>query len=294
MLKMRFSPAFWPDRSIFKGVDRRIRPSATFLSGPRAVLPMSTNFRMKPHAESASEPTGGIPGSGAEPGRNSFGTPEVGARAWTLVLAIGVFSGVLSWVLAERLSVPEMGVGSKGGANFVDPSVASLWNGMLTFGLLGASLAAGLGLAGGLIRGSSRGAFVAGIVGLVLGGLVALGAARGLIPVYYNHARDATLAMTFGIHAAIAAAIGAAAGVAFGLGMGGFRNLGLGLVGGILGAVVGTIFYEVAGTIVFPLAQTDRPLGMTPPSRLTALLLIAAPVAAGLLYVVRRQQNAKT
>jgi hypothetical protein len=54
-------------------------------------------------------------------------------------------------------------------------------------------------------------------------------------------------------------------------------------VGGTGAALLATVIYEFAGSILFPLATTDRPLSAAWESRLAARLLVTLLVAAGVV-----------
>jgi hypothetical protein len=100
--------------------------------------------------------------------------------------------------------------------------------------------------------------------------------------VFFRHVDDESsdLVLPLLIHGGLWTSIGAAAGLAFGVGLGGRGRIARMLLGGVLGAIAGTMVYDVAGALIFPLAQTGRPLSATWGSRLFAHVAVAFLVAA--------------
>jgi hypothetical protein len=148
--------------------------------------------------------------------------------------------------------------------------------------MLGALMGLGLGAAGGLIGRSSRRASLAGVAGLILGGLAGAGMARWLVPIYYDNLSAGDLTYSLEVNGGIWGAVGAAAGLAFGLGRGGpGRMLRLAVAGLAAGGLAMALFV-FAGSILDPRAMADRPVSLTPASRLTARLLLSLLVAVGL------------
>ncbi|MGP0067535.1 MAG: hypothetical protein ACLQGP_28565 [Isosphaeraceae bacterium] len=205
------------------------------------------------------------------------------ARAWALTLALALAAGLIGWACSEMMLVPEVGAGKKGGPVRVLPEVPATRNAIVTFGIFGAALGLGLGLAGGLLRRSVLWTILAAAIGLVLGGPIAAGVAWLILPIYYKQIMTSDLAYSLLVHGGAWTAIGAAAGLAFGLGRGGLRRILPTLVGAAAVALLATIIYEFAGMMLFPTAMTDRPLAKTTEIRLLAQLLVAAMVAAGAL-----------
>ena len=93
-----------------------------------------------------------------------------GPRAWALTLALALSAALIAWACSEMSLVPEIGSGMRGTPNKVTPQVPATRNAMMTFGILGAVLGLGLGLAGGLTRRSILWSILAATIGLVLGG----------------------------------------------------------------------------------------------------------------------------
>jgi hypothetical protein len=163
----------------------------------------------------------------------------------------------------------------------------------LAYSGLGMVLGLALGAAGGLARRSPRAAIAAGVVGLVLGGTAGAGMSRILLPLFHasrtafseeDHNNDLALALR--THGGIWLAVGAAAGLALGIGLGGGgARMARALIGGIMGAGIAAVIYEFGGAILFPVAETFRPMAMEMIPRLLAHLAVALCVAAGALLV---------
>jgi hypothetical protein len=175
--------------------------------------------------------------------------------------------------------------------------VASTRNGMASFGILGASLGLGLGLAGGLLRGSARSAGLAGVVGLVLGGGAGAVMAKVLVPIYFAKPQADSLTVPLLVHGGIWSAIGVGVGLAYGLGIGGHGRKAEAVFYAVLYAVVGsllaTFVYEFAGVLLFPTAQADRPLPISPGIRLFADLVVSLVIGASLVFGVPRGPSSK-
>jgi hypothetical protein len=241
----------------------------------------------EPVPTTAPGPAVGPEGKAADRPRGSremASSARPGLRSWVLVLAAGLAAGLIAWAVAEAALVPEIGIGTRGSrAARRLPADVGLRNGMVSFGALGAVMGLSLGLAGGLIRRSVRAEVLAAVTGLVLGGAVGAGAARLLVPVYYENMRSNNLIFPLIVHGGTWAALGAAAGLAFGWGLGGWRTVVRSALGAAGAALLATIIYDFAGAALFPLAMTDRPISLTWESRLLARLLVAVLAAAGAL-----------
>jgi hypothetical protein len=235
------------------------------------------------------EASGGLPGSS-----RVAPAPCTVIRAYVLALTAGVAAGLIAWAIGEALLTPETGMGSRGGRIPVSPVVYSTRNGMTSFGILGGSLGLGLGLAGGLLRGSARSAGLAGLVGIVLASAAGAGAARVLIPLYFRHYTGVSLTIPLLIHGGIWASISIAAGLAFGLGVRGPSRAIASMVPAVAGALLATFTYEIAGVLLFHAAQTDRPLPMSSGSRVFAYLVVSVLIAgASALSVSRRRRSSE-
>jgi hypothetical protein len=219
--------------------------------------------------------------------------PRNPARTWGITLAAGLAAALVAWVAGESLMIPETGSGSRGGRIPISPVVYSTRNGMTCAGFLGGSLGLALGLAGGCLGRSARSAGLAGLVGVVLGAAAGASAARVLVPLYFRNYAGADLSLPLLVHGGLWASVGLATGLAFGLGFGG---PGLALEAGIVaivGALVATLTYELAGILLFPAAQTDRPIAMSPGSRLFADLVLALLTAAALAFGASRSRPSR-
>jgi hypothetical protein len=220
-----------------------------------------------------------------QPDDNSGAAPSAspGHRAWALALSAGLAAGLIAWAIGEATLIPETGAGTRGGNTRTLPSVLATRNAVVSFGILGGALGLGLGLAGGLVRRSVRWASLAAVIGLVLGGLAAVGTARFTLPIYYEHLKLNDLTYSLVVHGGTWTAVGAAAGLAFGLGLGGWGRMLRGMLGGAGAALLAAVIYEFAGIVLFPLAMTDRPLAKTWEMRLVARVLVALLASAGAL-----------
>jgi len=214
-------------------------------------------------------------------------------RTWIATLAVAVAAALIAWTAAEATRVDETGHGSKGGRIPVSPVVFNTQNGMVAFGTLGGALGLGLGLVGGLLRGSARSAGLAGAVGMVLGGSTGAGTAKLLIPFYFRNYSAESLSVPLLVHGGIWTTIAIAAGFAYGMGLGGPKRALQTLGYAILGAVIATFLYEFGGAVLFSSSQTDRPLPVSPGSRMFANLVIALFLAGALAFGVSRTQSSK-
>jgi hypothetical protein len=225
------------------------------------------------------------------------------AKRWTVTLLAGVVAGLVAWLGGEaclnRIKPPRHAVNSKGLVlNLTDRrevAVADAKNASLAFAFLGASLGAGLGVAGGLIRRSGRAATAAGLLGLVVGASAGAGISLALLPPYNSYkaqhpdeaARDVILPLL--VHAGIWSAVGASGGLAFGLGA--RRGLPWIVLGGLAGAALGAIVYELIGAVAFPAAQTTQFVSATGPTRLFARLAVTILAAAGVALAASERKK---
>jgi len=222
------------------------------------------------------------------------------AHPWLLLSLAGLLAGVLAAALGEEFHdffQPELKPQILQGNRMMAPTfetnvAATLKNGALDNGELGAVLGLALGLAGGLIRRSVRAAITAGLVGLVIGAALGIAIPFVLFPLFYaakkfTETTEPDLLVSLAIHAGIWASLGAAGGLAFALGLGGLGRLGHAVIGGFLGAVVGTLVYEVVGAVAFPLSGSADPIAQTWEPRVLSRLLIplVASLAIGLLVL---------
>jgi hypothetical protein len=213
------------------------------------------------------------------------------ARAWIVTLGAGLAAAMITWAAGDSMMVDETGTGARGGRTRISPVVHSTRNAMTSLGLLGASLGLGLGLVGGLLRGSARSAGLAGLVGVVLGGAAGAGAAKVLVPLYFSNYSGVSLSVPLLVHGGLWTSISLAAGLAFGLGIGGPGRVTEAVIYAILGALFATLTYEFAGVWLFPAAQTDRPLPLSSESRMFAYLVVALMISAALAFGVSRRRS---
>jgi hypothetical protein len=202
----------------------------------------------------------------------------------------GVMAGLGAWLGGEAcidlIKPPLHPVNSRGvilNVTFHREEVAAeTKNAGLAFMFLGAFLGASLGVAGGLIRRSGRGALRAGLLGLTLGAAAAAGMSLALLPRYHaskNRNPDEALRdliYPLLIHVGIWSTIGAAAGIAYGVGLGKSQTMPVIVLGALAGAALGTVAYELVGALALPEAQTARFVSVT----WLAVTLVAAAGAA--------------
>jgi hypothetical protein len=216
-------------------------------------------------------------------------------RIWGWALAAAVVAGVVSGLGGERVhkryDVPGEATTGQTQPQEVFDRIARAQvarhakEGQVLFGLVGAAAGLSLGLAGGLARRNLPAALGAGVVGLVLAGAAGAAAGQLTAPFAYRDvellANSATRSLL--IRGAIYAAVGLASGLAFGIGLGGRGAILNAAVGGLLGALAATVVYEVAGSLMFPVARTYQPIATTAGARyfaeLTAIVFIAAGTA---------------
>ncbi len=239
-------------------------------------------------------PTSGMTGEATSGRSGSSGVAPAASseiRAYVLVLSAGLAAALIAWAAGESMMIEETGMGSRGGRTPISPVVYSTRNGMTSLGLLGGSLGLGLGLAGGLLRGSARSAGLAGLVGVVLGGAAGAGAAKVLVPLYFSNYSGVSLTVPLLVHGGLWTSISIAAGLAFGLGIGGPGRAIEAVIYAIAGALLATFTYEFAGVWLFPAAQTDRPLPLSSASRMFAYLVVGLMIGAALAFGVSRRRS---
>jgi hypothetical protein len=212
---------------------------------------------------------------------------------WLVTLAAGLAAGMFTSVAGESLMVEEIGQLSKRTREVISPVVHRTRNGMTALGLLGGSLGLGLGLAGGSLRGSPRSAALAGLLGVVLGGAAGACAAKVLVPVYFSNYSGVSLSVPLLVHGGLWTSISVAAGLAFGLGLGGPGRAIDAAAYAIAGALLATLTCEFAGVWLFPAAQTDRPLPMSPESRMFTYMVVTLMIGATLAFSVSRRKSPK-
>jgi hypothetical protein len=237
----------------------------------------------------SSPPSGvGEEASGGLAGSQRDARTAAGVRTWSLALTAGLAAGTLAWIIGEVMQVPETVLATAKGTN-TDLSLASegIRNAVVTSGILGATLGACAGLAGGVVRRSIAWTVLASATGLIIGGGAGAGIAKLLAPIYYEHSRENDLIHPLIVHGGTWAGVGAVAGLALALGLGGGWRRALRLVAGCAAAaLLATFIYDFIGVTVFPLAMTDRPVSKTWETRLLARLIVAVLVAAGAVLAI--------
>jgi len=194
-------------------------------------------------------------------------------------------AGLIGWTVAESMLTRGTELVRERGKNEPLASAVGLRDAMVSYGTLGALMGLGLGVAGGLIGRSGRRAGVAGTAGLVLGGLSGAGLSRWLVPIYFDNLNANDMTYSLEVNGGIWGAVGAAAGLAFGLGLGGSNRTLRMAVAGLGGGLLAMALFVFVGSVFLPRAMVDRPVSLTPGSRLAARLLLALVVAAGTILV---------
>jgi hypothetical protein len=149
-------------------------------------------------------------------------------------------------------------------------SVAESRQAALAFGVLGAILGLGLGLAGGLARLDGRHAR-AGLTGMVLGGGLGGVAALFAVPLFYEHLTPGGgLGAPIFMYAGMFLPLGAACGLALGMGLAEKQAAARCALGGVLGAILAVIVLVIANSLAFPLDQEPAPV---PAERIGRLII---------------------
>jgi hypothetical protein len=223
------------------------------------------------------------------------------AWAWAAILAAGLATGFVAWALGEwaitafspvyKLT-PEQrkSVAVQRAEIARQRRAAEGYVAMVMYGSLGAVLGFSLGLAGGLARRSPSRGLAATLAGLILGGGAAAAATWAIMPVYFrayqasadNLSHDLVFPLI--VHGAMWTCAGAVGGGALGLGLGSWALAIRGAIGGALGAMVGTVIYEFLGAVLFPLAETTRPIAEASGARMLALVSVAVLASLGALW----------
>ena len=249
-----------------------------------------------PH-DSGPESPSNVPGGPAASGLAAAASQEV-PRGPSLGLAVlaAVVAAAVSWELGEaglfqfRPAIENL---SMMGHAYRDTSarsreVAMLKGASCLLGTLGALMGMGMGLVGGRSSRSPRQAIIGAGVGLLAGGLAGAAPPWIVIPAY-DRAEELTagdLGRSLLMHWALWTSLGAAAGLALGIGIGDRKRILAALFGGAIGAVAGTVVYELAGSLVAPLAETGKPFAESSTARLMAALCIALSSSLGAILVL--------
>lgn len=165
-------------------------------------------------------------------------------------------------------------------------------------GTFGAVLGLAMGLAGGWVARSWRGALFAASLGMAACAAAGIVAVSIAVPIYERAeaASAGDLTRSILLHLALWAPLGAAAGGAHAMGWQRGRAASIaarcaaGVVAGSLGVALGAILYDLTGAFAFPLAETGKPLAAEALPRLLAFLLVALGTALGLVLSTHRAQ----
>ncbi len=222
------------------------------------------------------------------------------ARLWSLTLGAGILAGLVSWLAGEAsrelIKPPRHEVNSRGLTLRVtdrrEEAAAVAKNAGLAFVLLGGALGGGLGVAGGLVRRSSRAAMSAGLLGLAVGATATGAMSLVVLPAHtvyqlrYPDEASRNLLWPLLVHTGIWSVVGAAGGWALGLGVGGQNRLGPAVQGGLVGAAIAAIGYEFIGAFALPAARTAQYVSATWQTRLLARLAVTVLAAIGATVAV--------
>ncbi|MGE3819790.1 MAG: hypothetical protein AB7I30_10160 [Isosphaeraceae bacterium] len=221
-------------------------------------------------------------------GAAAASSPRFGTLGMALAagLVAGLIAGMAGEGSHEAFAAPLDLRGSleKSAALARAEAEASVKNAALAYGLLGAAVAAALGVAGGLARSSPLAAMRAGLTGLLVGAGLGAGAAWLIVPVASRNlilASD-TMLIPLLIQVGTASAVGAAGGFAMATGRGGgARPAVLAILGGVAGAAVAAAGFALIGTLAFPLAQPEHLIPATRLARMLSRLAVAVGTALG-------------
>lgn len=247
------------------------------------------------------------PAGAADPARLSDPDPrDLSSRSypvWLAVIAAALVAGTTAWiggeVMYERFQPDESVSSQRFAFAALNPqlSAAGAKNAAVAFGLLGGALGSCLGIAGGSVRRSTRGALTAGLAGLVVGGALGVAASFGLMPIYFlrKDPSGTDLSQALLYHGGLWGGLGLAGGMAFGLGWYGARPrlLLTAATGGLVGALVGTFVFEVIGAVGFPFDRTAEPISATASTRLLARLAVTLSTAVAVLLTIKSPRRAR-
>ncbi len=219
-------------------------------------------------------------------------------RIWFWGLAAAILAGLIGWgggevitpffTSAERPRDPEQsGQYSASYAQFLATSrdVSLVW------GLTGALLGLGLGLAGAIAFRRPRSAAVASAVGALAGAI--LGGLPSLIafPRYWDYkvanSTNDEIILSLAIHAVSWCPVGLAGGMAFGLGSGGAAHAAKAALGGLIGAMLGVFIYELLGAFVLPYdAVASQAVPEASYARLIGTLVSTVGASVGVILIL--------
>jgi hypothetical protein len=225
--------------------------------------------------------------------------PDREVWAWVAVPVVAVVAGVAAWycgeLLLDHFTPPETSSSQRFDFSVLNKEMAwvTSLNGAAAFAVLGGLLGFSLGLVGGLGRRSARGAILGVAVGLILGAAAGALPSFAIMPWHWKHRGDdeyrGQLVLPTLVHLGLWSFLGLTAGLAFGLGRYGPRpsRLFVTAAAGLIGAIIGTCLFELAGALLFPLAETVNPFSATWQTRLLARLSVALFVGLAVMLSFR-------
>jgi hypothetical protein len=215
---------------------------------------------------------------------------------WLLVLTASLAAGAAAWYLGEKTQnyFKPSEAASK---NIQDPGplrreLATIMprNSAISYGILGALIGLGLGLAGGLARGSPASALVVAGPAAVVGAAAGAGLSFALVPFHLAgfDPTNPSLMLSLFIRSGIGAAIGASAGLIFAIALAAPRRAARIALGGLMGGLVAAFAFEVLMPFIDPLDRNDQAVPTTPLARFLALMSSALLIGIGVVLAARR------
>ena len=230
--------------------------------------------------------------AGSDPDRETTQRTSETRRPWIAAILGAVIGGMTAWGVAEspigrftpkqsNLRVMGMATGSKAATPEAIREAERL-NAVRSIGVFGAMVGLGMGIASGAAFGDRRSILIAGIVGLMGGGMIGALTPLGAMPIFelIRTPGKQDLLPAILMHLTLWTPVGALGGLAFGLG----RTSAAGpllksTISGAMGAAIGAALFQVAGTIAFPTVAVEKVVSTTWVSRLVARLTVAAGIA---------------
>jgi hypothetical protein len=227
---------------------------------------------------------------------------------WTVLLAATLLAGLASWQLGESRLVRQQAARAE--YNLMGQTIqgqtaetiraAARQTAARYFGISGGLLVLAAGVAGCEAFRRLGMPLVAGLVLAVAWSALCGVTAWFALPLY-DRAVDAAypeMAVSIVSHLLLWVPLGAGAGVALAVALGRPREAATAAVAGAVGVILGVFVFEFLGALLFPLADTGRPLPATSITRLLAWLVIVLPAvllaASSLLADRKRGQEPTT
>lgn len=216
-------------------------------------------------------------------------------RTWIIVILAVIVGGIASVAVLEAvlaaykqtfMTVTQPYPTSD---DMVRITKARIESGTLSYGFTGALVGLMLGLAGGISRKSVKAAAVAGLLGLLIGGLVEGSTSRlalWLIYMKFDPQAEDILPSLLS-HQALWDVVGLTGGLALGLGLGGPGRWWKTAIGGMIGAALAAVVFEFVGALVFSTHGTHQPVADSLETRIMAHLLIPLGSAIGAVLAAR-------